>query len=35
MAGFDVDVATYVAGKLGYRPDEIEWKKPRPASARR
>ena len=26
MAGFDVDVATYVAGKLGYRPDEIEWK---------
>jgi His/Glu/Gln/Arg/opine family amino acid ABC transporter permease subunit len=26
MAGFDVDVATYVAGKLGYRPDEIDWK---------
>lgn len=26
MAGFDVDVATYVAGKLGYSPDEIEWK---------
>ncbi|MGI9124323.1 MAG: transporter substrate-binding domain-containing protein, partial [Mycobacterium sp.] len=26
MAGFDVDVATYVAGKLGYRPDEIQWK---------
>jgi His/Glu/Gln/Arg/opine family amino acid ABC transporter permease subunit len=26
MAGFDVDVATYVAGQLGYRPDEIEWK---------
>ncbi len=26
MAGFDVDVATYVAGKLGYRPEEIEWK---------
>lgn len=26
MAGFDVDVATYVAGKLGYRPDQIEWK---------
>ena len=25
MAGFDVDVATYVAGKLGYRPEEIEW----------
>ena len=26
MAGFDVDVATYVAGKLGYKPDEIDWK---------
>ena len=26
MAGFDVDVARYVAGKLGYRPEEIEWK---------
>ena len=26
MAGFDVDVATYVAGKLGYAPDQIEWK---------
>lgn len=26
MAGFDVDVATYVAGQLGYTPDEIEWK---------
>lgn len=26
MSGFDVDVATYVAGKLGYRPEEIEWK---------
>ncbi len=26
MAGFDVDVATYVAGKLGYSPAEIEWK---------
>ncbi len=23
MAGFDVDVATYVAGKLGYSPDQI------------
>ena len=23
--GFDVDVATYVAGKLGYSPDQIEW----------
>ena len=26
MAGFDVDVATYVAGKLGYSPEDIEWK---------
>lgn len=26
MAGFDVDVATYVAEKLGYSPDDIEWK---------
>lgn len=24
-AGFDVDVATYVAGELGYGPDQIEW----------
>jgi glutamate transport system substrate-binding protein len=24
-AGFDVDVATYIAGYLGYRPDEIRW----------
>ena len=24
-AGFDVDVATYVAGKLGYKPSQIEW----------
>jgi glutamate transport system substrate-binding protein len=23
--GFDVDVATYVAGKLGYSPDKIQW----------
>lgn len=23
--GFDVDVATYVAGKLGFSPDQIEW----------
>lgn len=23
--GFDVDVATYVAGKLGYAPEDIEW----------
>lgn len=26
MSGFDVDVATYVAGELGYSPDKIEWK---------
>ena len=26
MSGFDVDVATYVAGELGYTPDQIEWK---------
>ena len=26
MAGFDVDVATYVAGQLGYNPDQIDWK---------
>ncbi|OIJ64664.1 glutamate ABC transporter substrate-binding protein [Streptomyces mangrovisoli] len=25
FAGFDVDVATYVAGQLGYKPDQIEW----------
>ncbi|MBB6121966.1 glutamate ABC transporter substrate-binding protein [Nocardiopsis algeriensis] len=24
--GFDVDVATYIAGELGYSPDQIEWK---------
>ncbi|MGW4822621.1 glutamate ABC transporter substrate-binding protein [Streptomyces sp. NPDC004227] len=24
-AGFDVDVATYVAKELGYKPDQIEW----------
>lgn len=23
--GFDVDVATYIAGELGYSPDQIEW----------
>ncbi|GAA1732653.1 glutamate ABC transporter substrate-binding protein [Isoptericola hypogeus] len=23
--GFDVDVATYVAGELGFEPDQIEW----------
>ncbi|MGE2713543.1 glutamate ABC transporter substrate-binding protein [Mycolicibacterium litorale] len=26
MSGFDVDVATYVAGELGYTPEQIEWK---------
>jgi glutamate transport system substrate-binding protein len=26
MSGFDVDVATYVAGQLGYKPENIEWK---------
>lgn len=25
FTGFDVDVATYVAGELGYEPDQIEW----------
>ena len=25
FSGFDVDVATYVAGKLGYKPSQIEW----------
>jgi glutamate transport system substrate-binding protein len=26
MSGMDVDVATYVAGELGFAPDKIEWK---------
>lgn len=26
MSGFDVDVATYVAGQLGYAPGDIDWK---------
>ena len=26
MSGFDVDVATYVANKLGFPADKIEWK---------
>ena len=26
LTGFDVDVATYVAGELGFAPDKIEWK---------
>jgi His/Glu/Gln/Arg/opine family amino acid ABC transporter permease subunit len=25
VSGFDVDVATYVAGQLGYAPGDIEW----------
>lgn len=25
MSGFDIDVARYVAGQLGYRDDQIEW----------
>ena len=27
MSGFDVDVAKHVAEQLGYKPDEIEWKR--------
>ncbi|MFB7506910.1 MULTISPECIES: glutamate ABC transporter substrate-binding protein [Streptomyces] len=30
-AGFDVDVATYVAKKLGYSSDQIEWKESKSA----
>ncbi|KUN78967.1 glutamate-binding protein [Streptomyces bungoensis] len=30
-SGFDVDVATYVAKKLGYSPDQIEWKESKSA----
>ncbi|GAA1428821.1 glutamate ABC transporter substrate-binding protein [Streptomyces thermospinosisporus] len=30
-AGFDVDVATYVAKKLGYEPDQIVWKEAKSA----
>ncbi|MFF8731216.1 glutamate ABC transporter substrate-binding protein [Streptomyces sp. NPDC015171] len=30
-SGFDVDVATYVAGKLGYKADQIEWKESKSA----
>jgi glutamate transport system substrate-binding protein len=26
LSGFDIDVATYVAEQLGYKPEEIEWK---------
>ncbi len=29
--GFDVDVATYVAKKLGYSEDQIEWKESKSA----
>lgn len=31
MSGFDVDVATYVAERLGYQREEIEWKDAPPA----
>lgn len=31
FAGFDVDVATYVAKELGYKPDQIEWVETRSA----
>lgn len=30
-AGFDVDVATYIAKKLGYSADQIEWKESKSA----
>ncbi|MEV5149220.1 glutamate ABC transporter substrate-binding protein [Streptomyces sp. NPDC052727] len=30
-AGFDVDVATYVAKKLGYKADQIEWRESKSA----
>jgi glutamate transport system substrate-binding protein len=30
-SGFDVDVAKYVAGKLGYSEDQIEWKESKSA----
>ncbi|MFI5687418.1 glutamate ABC transporter substrate-binding protein [Streptomyces sp. NPDC051636] len=30
-AGFDVDVATYIAKKLGYKADQIEWKESKSA----
>ena len=29
--GFDVDVATYVAEQLGYKPDQIQWKEAKSA----
>ncbi|MER6996826.1 glutamate ABC transporter substrate-binding protein [Streptomyces sp. NPDC000410] len=29
--GFDVDVATYVAKQLGYKPEDIEWKEAKSA----
>ncbi|WP_181793978.1 glutamate ABC transporter substrate-binding protein [Streptomyces sp. WELS2] len=30
-SGLDVDVATYVAGKLGYKKDQIEWRESKSA----
>jgi len=32
VEGFDVDVATYIAGKLGVKPDSITWKEARSAN---
>lgn len=32
VEGFDVDVATYIAGKLGVKPDNITWKEARSAN---
>lgn len=33
-SGFDVDVATYVAGQLGYKPEDIEFKESPPSGQR-
>lgn len=35
MSGFDVDVATYVAGELGYTPSRSSGRNRRPDSVRR
>ena len=32
VEGFDVDVATYIAGKLGVKPSDITWKEARSAN---
>ncbi|CAM5739736.1 hypothetical protein SALBM311S_00345 [Streptomyces alboniger] len=34
FSGFDVDVATYVAKELGYKPDQIEWVETKSADRR-